>query len=176
MNTYNSRFKYKAWDKNAKRMWGVTEINWRSTEQGGEIFYIRGNTEYNGHKNAPIGGHKDFCDRFDDIILLEFTGLHDATKWEELSKKEQDKWIKDGHTASEWKGREIYEHDILGWPRHEYKQIVEFTEKHTSITEGHGSYGVETSFGYHFDSWYKLENAKVIGNRFENPELLEEVK
>jgi len=112
---------------------------------------------------------------FNDEIT-EFTGLHDATKWEELSKEEQDKWIEDNHTASEWKGREIYEHDILGWPRHEYKQIVEFTEKYTSITEGHGSYGVETSFGYHFDSWYKLENAKVIGNCFENPELLEAVK
>ena len=148
MNTYNSRFKYKAWDKNAKRMWEVTEINWRSTEQGGEIFYIRGNTEYNGHKNAPIGGHKDFCDRFDDIILLEFTGLCDKHD------------------------REIYAGYIIEdrWGK---KYLVEWSNERSGwvpFANGTGCGCCEV------DMVYNSGDVEVNGNRFENPELLEEVK
>ena len=39
-----------------------------------------------------------------EYILEQFTGLHDATKWEDLTDAERDEWIKAGHTK-EWKGR-----------------------------------------------------------------------
>ena len=59
----------KVWDKKNKRMWDVTEIKWRSRSQGGEMFYIRGNTEYHGLKEAPIGAHEDYCDLSQLIII-----------------------------------------------------------------------------------------------------------
>ena len=42
----------------------------------------------------------------------QFTGLHDATKWEDLTDAERDEWIKAGHTKEEWKGRRVFEGDI----------------------------------------------------------------
>lgn len=44
--------------------------------------------------------------------LGQYTGLHDSTKWESLSKSEQQKWL-ENHTADEWKGKKIFEGDII---------------------------------------------------------------
>ena len=41
------------------------------------------------------------------------TGQYDSTKWEDLSENERAKWTLIGNMPSEWKGREIYEGDIL---------------------------------------------------------------
>ena len=46
-------------------------------------------------------------------ILEQFTGLHDATKWEDLTDAERDEWIKAGHTKEDWKGRRIFEGEIV---------------------------------------------------------------
>lgn len=55
---------------------------------------------------------------FDEYILEQFTGLHDATKWEDLTDAERDEWIKSGHKKEDWKGRRIFEGDII-----EFKNI-----------------------------------------------------
>ena len=41
-----------------------------------------------------------------------FTCLYDSTKWEELTELEQKVWLK-FHTENEWKGKKIFEGDIL---------------------------------------------------------------
>jgi len=80
-------------------------------------------------------------------ILLQFTGLHDKN------------------------GKEIYDADVMLWPDG-YKQIIGFNEKHTETSVR----DIETSFGYHFDSQHPVDKGNIIGNIYENPELLEAVK
>jgi hypothetical protein len=43
----------------------------------------------------------------------QFTGLYDATKWEDLPEEERNRWTIDGNMPSAWEGREIYEGDII---------------------------------------------------------------
>lgn len=67
----------------------------------------------------------------DPATVGQFTGLYDSTKWEQLSEQEKQEFYnkhcsEDGRTVKYqnvddvkrlWKGREIYEGDILsGWP------------------------------------------------------------
>ena len=50
---------------------------------------------------------------FEDIILMQSTGLYDNTKFEDLSEEEQEEWLESGKTADEWQGREVFEGDIV---------------------------------------------------------------
>lgn len=44
----------------------------------------------------------------------QFTGLYDATKWEELTDAEQEQWLKH-HSKDDWKGKPIFEGDIISF-------------------------------------------------------------
>lgn len=44
--------------------------------------------------------------------LGQFTGLYDATKFCDLTEQEQQEWL-EHHTVDEWKGKRIFEWDIL---------------------------------------------------------------
>jgi len=48
-------------------------------------------------------------------IAMQFTGLHDSTKWEDLTEHEREQWTRQGNMPSRWKGKEIYEGDIFLW-------------------------------------------------------------
>ena len=37
--------------------------------------------------------------QFEDIILMQSTGLHDSTKFENLSEEEQEEWLESGKSA-----------------------------------------------------------------------------
>jgi hypothetical protein len=70
----------------------------------------------------------------------QFTGLYDATKWEDLSEEERNRWTIDGNMPSEWKGREIYEGDILEYAHRETGDLNVITYKDGSfaLTDGNG--------------------------------------
>jgi len=54
--------------------------------------------------------------RFYEVIpetVGEFTGLYDSTKWEELTKKEREFWKKRGYDKDNWKGKEIFDGDVV---------------------------------------------------------------
>jgi uncharacterized phage protein (TIGR01671 family) len=50
---------------------------------------------------------------YGDVDLMQYTGLKDNTKWEQLTKSEQKDWLNSGKTKEEWNGKEIYEGDIV---------------------------------------------------------------
>lgn len=56
----------------------------------------------------------------------QFTGLHDATKWKELTEAERDKWTLEGNMPSEWKGRMIFEGDVVSSDGHHPSSPVFF--------------------------------------------------
>jgi len=82
--------------------------------------------------------------RDENLHIIQFTGLHDKN------------------------GKEIYDSYVMLWPD-EYKQVIWFNEKHTETSV----HDIETSFGYHFDSQHPVEQGEVIGNIYENPELVD---
>ena len=86
--------------------------------------FVYGNLIYNDKQPYIVGPIADVDDEYCSMewwcpvepeTVGQFTGLHDATKWEDLTDAERDEWIKAGHTKEDWKGRRVFEGDILQW-------------------------------------------------------------
>ena len=105
---------------------------------------------------------------FDDIILMQSTGLHDSTKFEDLSEEEQEEWLESGKTADEWQGREIFEWDILTSQDGTDGLISRFIVKRDEFYTGFTPMNRD---GYRFNRTM----CEVIGNVLQHHELLEDV-
>lgn len=106
---------------------------------------------------------------FDEYVLEQFTGLYDATKWEDLTDAERDEWIKAGHTKEDWKGRRIFEGDIIevdfdndGPTIGKQKAFIEYSQHYTAFM-------VRPIKDWAF---CEMTEGKVIGNIHDNKELL----
>ena len=113
---------------------------------------------------------------FEDIILMQSTGLHDNTKFKYLSEKEQKEWLESGKTADEWQGREIFEGDIV---EHLDFNSNEISKSEVRILKG-CFYLVISVDGFKYDvPMMDLKDDEYIleikGSVHENPELLEDV-
>lgn len=142
--------KFRVWSRKAKIMFTVDEIMWKL----GKLLHIRGRYK----DNRPIGGHADYIKIDKDIILMQYTGLKDR------------------------KGVEIYEGDIVKPNGQWYSE----KEGYPYIQGGSGI--VEYRDGEYIVKCPKRKNDKiaylrdakigskfifeVIGNIYENPELL----
>ena len=113
---------------------------------------------------------------FYDIILMQSTGLHDNTKFEDLSEEEQEEWLESGKTADEWQGREIFEGDIVninttfrnpmtGSGTLTLNKNFEVIFVNGMFTRAGSSMGIEKDLKY----------LTVVGDVYKNPELLEDV-
>ncbi|KMO85854.1 hypothetical protein AB840_11345 [Megasphaera cerevisiae DSM 20462] len=146
--------KFRAWDRNKKMMEKVVCIEMLSP-----YVYTNVIVEFKEHgrvinDNHLIGG-TDGCDT---AILMQYTGL------------------KDSH------GKEIYEGDILGVTiinrrdgskRKPYNLIVVY--KNGSFVYQYIQGGWKESNIYnHIDNWADDVTFEIIGNRYENPDLLKE--
>ena len=105
---------------------------------------------------------------FEDIILMQSTGLHDSTKFEDLSEEEQKEWLESGKTADEWKGQEVFEGGILTSQDGTDGLISRFIVKRDEFYTGFTPMNRE---GYGFNRTM----CEVIGNVLQHPELLEDV-
>jgi len=96
-------------------------------------------------------------------VLMQWTGRKDCTKWEELTEEEQKQW-REHHTAADWEGKEIFEDDIVDIEGVGIAQVMMqdgrwVTYREDCMEVGSSLYG-----------W--LVPIKVIGNVYEQPELL----
>lgn len=111
--------------------------------------------------------------QFEDIILMQSTGLHDDTNFKDLSEKEQEEWLESGKSADEWQGREIFEGDIVeiiyDWKPFTGVVVYDLGETDFKATNNHEDYG------NNFQYLTVGESIEVIGDIYQNPELLEGV-
>ena len=104
-----------------------------------------------------------------DWTVEQFTGIYDSTTWEELTEQEREEWVYWGNMPSEWKGKMIFEGDILhGWEHYPV----------TYCGDMEGGLGMEMGWYLqrdNFESFTQLVSDttyKIIGNIHENKELL----
>ncbi|WBS98116.1 YopX family protein [Lacticaseibacillus paracasei] len=136
--------KFRAWDKQRHHMLDVEELAYNLR---GELVSIYGfGRDFSNDPDALLGEEPDL----DRAVLMEYTGLHDKN------------------------GRSIYEGDIIvTHPKSKYEApksgVVQFGDSCPSFI-----YKVKD--GREYDIWSSnvFRTYEVIGNIFENPELLEE--
>ena len=144
--------KFRVWDKKRSEMINLIAINFHK--------YIAMDDLICSCNDGPITRN------FQDVVLMQPTGLYDSTKFEDLSEEEQEEWLETGKTADEWQGREVFEGDILtsqdGTDGLISRFIVKRDEFYTGFTpmnrEGCG---------------FNRTMCEVIGNVLQHPELLE---
>ena len=134
-------------------------------KQSNEMIYLERPSTYDNGLWFKSDKHIDS----NDIVIMQFTGLKDSTQFQELTKEEHENWLKDNQ-IEEWKGKEIFEGDIVD---------VEFDEDPKKIGrvvfesfgffvkfENSGTISILDIYGYDF-------NIKILGNIHQNSELLE---
>ena len=130
-------------------MFEVIEMVWRN----GKIKYIRGILSNGG----LIGGHRDYMD-FSKIKLLQFTDLHDKNG-NEIYESDYVKHLEINRCENEAGGEHVSSYCSIG--------IVRFIEGCWRLEEKNDKEGA-------FLHWLGNEGyCEIIGNIYENPELLE---
>ena len=143
--------KFRCFDKNTKTMHEVVAIDFKDWRVYYEAYGLRSYWNKN-------------------VALMQSTGLHDNTKFEDLSEEEQKEWLESGKTADEWQGREIFEGDIVKiiYDSEPFTGVVVYDlgEADFKATNGHEDYG------NNFQYLTVGESIEVIGNVWENEDLL----
>lgn len=147
----NSRFKFRVWDKEGNKMF-TPPRHFNYCIVNGTIVCVESFCQYSGFYQKRI------IKEFNDAILMQCTGLKDKN------------------------GKLIYEGDILYNLFSNYKYVVnfgKFTLNYTkpfsvNITGFYITY--KENIKNEIDSLQMLDlnNIEVIGNIYENPELLED--
>ena len=140
------------------------------------IQYREGEPQEFGSYSLPR--HKT---KVDPKTVGQFTGLYDSTKWEELTESEREAWVVDGNMPSEWKGKPIYEGDIVQsqdgaigeiiWDNN-YATWRNVYRKGPSVLCLNLLFPLWQSF-YAKNSTEHKPTIEVVGNIYENPALLE---
>lgn len=162
------QLKFRAWDKRHKKMF--CEF-WFGTEEFCAFGINKTLRKYQEDPNWEV---------------MQFSGLHDTTKWEELTEKERAQWTKTGNFPSGWKGREIYEGDIVCYGQPEHCKTLGAQSLFKGIVfydADYGAYRVEI-FMQLFPNDKSFFMAKsilpimnnqhtIIGNIHQHPEILQ---
>lgn len=122
--------------------------------------YMNYDPEFIGHINDIFSsnGVKPVNRCGSKITYLQFTGLRDSKRTEEYPN-----------------GQEIYEGDYLRCKKYIGGNFVEYCYELGYVEFIHGAFGLHRKQGFYrpFKDWLEDYELEVIGNIYENPELLE---
>lgn len=136
----------------------------------------------------------------DPTTICQCTGLHDTTKWGELTNEEQQKFLSSWNfeenrknQKSDWKGKLIWENDILMCHGNR-NDLVKAVFGEFYVIDAETLEKIDRVIGWHYEviptdslsrcepfcismplteEYVKTCEFEVIGNIFDNPELLE---
>ncbi len=106
----------------------------------------------------------------------QYIGLNDVTGWKQLTEKEQEKWYCSGRNKANWKGKAIYEGDIIKYLGHE----VGYVKGKGTVQLRPERFKLVTMDN--IQELYRVSNivapsgsavGRVVGNLTDNPELIE---
>ena len=96
----------------------------------------------------------------------QYTGLHDATKWGELSEKEQREFLSN-HRKEEWNGKKIFEGDIVKSCEYDDIYFIRYFGD-----DNYPAFDCVPDVPYGLSCLVNEEDCEIIGNIHDNPELL----
>jgi len=152
--------KFRAWSKSSEKMYKLETLQ----------------LEFGSHcANTNICG-ATWLSR-NSTILMQYTGIKDNTKWNSLTAEEQLDWVSfDGNTDKNWKGKEIYEGDIVKTRKQNRLRDIMKYGLNGKMLENPTLVVFENAGFYPLNCWIdeaiKNLQFKVIGNVYENKELL----
>lgn len=110
--------------------------------------------------------------------VCQYTGLNDSTTWDELSENEKGKFLSEWNhkenrqnIKEDWNGRKIFENDIVSAPF--LNKFRQYENEVGVVKWGKGIFSflhVKEEYGRHILGY--VSNIRVIGNIFDNAELL----
>lgn len=115
----------------------------------------------------------------DENTICQSTGLHDSTRWEELTCEEQKQFLSSENfkenrknQESDWQGKLIFEGDILAAYLDD-KNPNDVT--YARVVWDRNAWCIQEagSFDLHLLEEDIEEDYKIVGNIFDNPELVE---
>lgn len=138
----NNRFEFRAWDKEEEIMI-YFEFGFIDNYLQADLINVREN-----------------------IVLMQWTGILDDTHWEELEEKERESFLLAGNLPKNWKGKKIFEDDII---------IVQGIKYHVFWAQSECCWMLEKKINdvRDFQELTIDYHKKVIGNIRENKELLD---
>lgn len=139
----------------------------------GQYVYITNPLTEDGKpiKHLICNGTNIFNDLIDPVTLCQYTGLHDNTKWGDLTEAEKESFLSDWNyredrknKIEDWSGRKIWENDILV---EKHKGIV--TIKYRVVFDlEEGAWMLETKSGARYGiGAANQRNSEVCGNIFD---------
>jgi len=112
-------------------------------------------------------------------IFMQYTGLHDGTKWESLTEEERAEWTRAGNKPSEWRGKEVYEGDICRFYECKEEKVFFHGLAYVDNKKVGGQWKIikcnnEGGIKWGLDSSsFWNEDYEVIGDIYSTPELME---
>lgn len=137
------------WDETNNKMWRLNEIAETYNDWTFQTIVMEGELYGLIHRSFDVGVGQNPYEEHRVLSLRRYTGVKDKN------------------------GTEIYEGDIIQYnspsPKHQHKHLITYDDGCFHYWKSEGMIFNQTNMNY-------KRGMVVVGNRYENPELLEEVK